>query len=93
MINISAYLQFYFWQRVLYLDHEVSWPSSKERSAHWVGVPYNIGDKLTFWLIDDQSKQLIARSVVRPFSNNQRVKWDPKLDTTSKRHTAHNGGM
>ena len=28
--DISAYLQFRFWARVLYLDHEEKWPSSNE---------------------------------------------------------------
>ena len=32
--DIHAYLQFTFWQPILYLDHEQSWPSSKERSGH-----------------------------------------------------------
>ena len=31
--DISAYLQFTFWQPILYLDHEAVWPSFKERSG------------------------------------------------------------
>ena len=54
--DISAYLQFTFWQPVLYLDHEAVWPASKERAARWVGNTHGIGDALTFWVIDDQSK-------------------------------------
>ena len=77
--DISAYLQFTFWQPVLYLDHEAEWPSSKERSGRWVGLAQGIGDLLTFWILDDQSKHLLARSVVRPFKDNMRVKWDPDL--------------
>ena len=68
--DISVYLQFTFWQPILYLDHESNWPSSKERSGRWVGVAHNIGDALTFWILDDQNKQLLARSVVRPFCHN-----------------------
>jgi hypothetical protein len=34
---------------------------------------------LTFWILDDQSKLILARSVVRPFTENLRVKWDPAL--------------
>ena len=77
--DISAWLQFSFWQLVLYLDHEEVWPASKERSGRWVGVTENIGDQLTYWILDEQSKQLLARSVVRPMNNNRRVKWDPNL--------------
>ena len=72
--DISADLQFSFWQPILYLDNEHSWPSSKEHPRHWLGVCHNIGDALTYWVLDDQSKQVLARSVVRPFHSNKWVK-------------------
>src|SRR5687767_4121920 len=90
--DISAFLQFTFWQPILYLDHESHWPESKERSARWVGVAHNIGDALTFWILDDQSKYLLARSVVRPFNQNLRVKWDPSLVHDQEKDTATHGG-
>jgi hypothetical protein len=77
--DISPWLQFEFYQCILYLDNENSWPSSKERAGRWMGVCENIGDFLTFWVLDDQSKQLLSRSVVRPNNRNLRVKWDPAL--------------
>ena len=82
--DISAYLQFTFWEPVLYLDHEQSWTSSKERSGHWLGIAHNIGDALTFWVFDDQSKHLLARSVLRPCHHNHRVTWDPTLAEPAK---------
>ena len=91
--DISAYLQFQFWERVLYLDHEETWPSSKERTGYWVGVAHNIGDAMTYWIFDDQTKRLVARSVVRPFYSNKCVKWDPSLATVPIKHTARNGGI
>ena len=54
-------------------------------------MAHNIGDSLTYWILDDQSKQVLARSVVCPFYENHHVKWDPTLIPMSK-HTAHNGG-
>src|SRR5687767_15242232 len=90
--DISVFLQFTFWQPILYLDHESHWPESKERSARWVGVAHNIGDALTFWVLDDQSKYLLARSVVRPFNQNLRVKWDPSLVHDQEKDTATHGG-
>ena len=72
--DISAFLQFQFWERVLYLDHEQSFPDSKERSGYWVGIAENIGDALTYLILDDQSKQLLARSVVQPYNRNLHVK-------------------
>ena len=90
--DISAYLQFKFWERVLYLDNESSWPESKERAGYWVGVAHNVGDALTYYIYDDQMKCLLARSVVRPYHSNHRVKWDPALAEKELRHTARNGG-
>lgn len=81
--DISAYLQFTFWQPILYLDHEAEWPSSRERSGRWNGIAKSIGDVLTFWILDDQSKHILSRSVVRPFTENLRVKWDPAVTDIS----------
>lgn len=50
--DISAWLQFSFLQPVLYLDHEEVWPASRERTGRWVGVTENIGDQLTYWILD-----------------------------------------
>ena len=44
-----------------------------------------IEDLLTFWILDDQSKHILARSVVHPFTNNLRVKWDSALSDMSIR--------
>ena len=63
-----------------------------EQSGRWLGVAHNIGDALTFWILDDQSKQVLARSVLRPYQDNVRVKWDPAFITAPIKHTAQNGG-
>ena len=89
--DISAYLQHIFWEPVLYLDHEETWPSSKERAGRWVGIAHNIGDTLTYWILDDQTNCLLAQSVVRPLHSNKRVKWDPNVPKISL-YTAHSGG-
>ena len=82
--DISAYLQHAFWDPILYLDHEETWPNTKERPGRWLGIAHNIGDCLTYWVLDDQTKRVLARSVIRPFSHNRRVKWDPLLAPTDK---------
>ena len=46
--DISAYLQYTFWQPVLILDHEAVWPSTNARAGRWLGVAHNIGDAMTF---------------------------------------------
>ena len=90
--DISPWLQFTFWQPILYLDSEDCWPASKERSGFWLGVAENIGDFLTYWILDAQSHQVLARSVVRPFNNNRRVTWDPSLGPSKIPNTAQHGG-
>ena len=90
--DISAFLQFIWFQKVLYLDHEGDWPASKERVGRFVGITQNIGDHLTYWIYDEQSKQVLARSVVRPLSDNLKVKFDPTLSRLPKR-TASIGGI
>ena len=90
--DISPWLQFTFWQPILYLDNENTWPASKERSGYWLSVVDNIGDLLTYWIFDDQSHQVLARSVVRPFRNNRCVKWDPALCPTRPHVTTQHEG-
>ena len=62
------------------------------KDQQWARVAHGIGDTLTFWVLDDQSKQLLARSVVRPFNQNLRVKWDPSLIDNQEKSTANHGG-
>ena len=90
--DISAYLLFKFWEPILYLDPEASWPSSKEKTARFLCVAEHIGDALTFWIYDEASGEILARSVVRRKSRNKRVLWDPSLQVKSSRQTASNGG-
>ena len=77
--DISAYLQFQFWDKLLVLDTEESWPASKEKAARYLGVAHNIGDHLTFLVYDESTRYVLARSVVRPAGGNKRVSWDPTL--------------
>ena len=91
--DISPWLQFTFWQPILYLDSEDSWPSSKERVGYWLGIADNIRDFLTFWIMDTQTKQVLARSVIRPYNQNARVHWDPDLQRPQSHDTAQLGGV
>ncbi len=34
---------------------------------------------MTFWILYDHSKYILAQSVVHPFTKNLRVMWDPTL--------------
>jgi hypothetical protein len=56
-----------------------------------VGIAHNIGDALTYWIFDEQTKHVYAQSVVQPYRSNNRVKFDPQLDSKGSTHTAHSG--
>lgn len=64
--DVSALLHFRWWEPVYYLDDDGQFPAdSKEKSGRWVGVAENVGDALTWWILTDDTKQVIPRSVVR----------------------------
>jgi len=44
----------------LFLDTEESWPATREHPGRWLGVAHNVGDELTYWVLDDQSKQVFT---------------------------------
>jgi hypothetical protein len=53
-------------QPVYYEDHEMGFPSrSIEKRGRWAGVCNHIGDTLTYWVLTDDTQQLIVRSNVR----------------------------
>jgi len=82
--DISAYLQFQFWERVYYLEAGEKFPSTKQQAARWVGVAHNVGDALTFRLITEDTEQEIEQGVVIPakYAHDKTVHWDPTLDNT-----------
>ena len=57
--DISAFLQFYFWQKVLFRQ-EVSFPNSNERAGFFVGIAHNTGDKMTFKILDADTGEITS---------------------------------
>ena len=46
--DVSAFLQFEWWEQVYYLDDDgTGFPNSKEKIGHWCGPTENCGDALT----------------------------------------------
>ena len=62
--DISAYLMFTFWEKILYLDPESKYPSSKEAPGRFLGVARSSGDALTFVVLSEHDTVLV-RSVIR----------------------------
>ena len=75
--DISALLQFSFYQPIFYYEKE-SFPSSKEHLGWWVGVAESQGDALTYHVLTIDN-QVITKFVLRPADNplhpNCRVKF------------------
>jgi hypothetical protein len=66
-IDISAFLTFRFFERVYYHNPSTSFPQTKEQTGYWLGVAHSIGDALTYYVLNDTTKRVLVRSVVRPY--------------------------
>mgnify|MGYP000122619888 CR=1 FL=1 len=79
---------FQFNEKVLYLDVESSFPSSKELPGCFAGVAQNAGDKLTFKVLTDDTEQIICCSIIcsatDALTSNRRVSFDPALNLEPK---------
>ena len=62
--DVSALLHFHWWQPVYYAEQEGTFAKSKEKLGRWVGVAENAGDVFTWWILTDDTKQVIPRSMV-----------------------------
>jgi len=62
--DISAYLQFRFYECVYYLDLDNKFPSTKYKPAQWLKVAHNVRDTMTFCLLSKDTEQVIERSTV-----------------------------
>ena len=62
--DISAYILFTFWEKILYLDSEQSYPNSKEVPGYFLGVAKHSGDALTFNILTLHGT-ILTRSVIR----------------------------
>ena len=70
-IDISAYIQFEWWEPVYYLEtDDPSFPNSKEKQGYFCGVAENTGDLMTFKIYVPDTHQIIHRSVLRSAAND-----------------------
>ena len=79
--DISPYVDFHFWQDVF-----VEVPGGGEQLAHWCGPSHKQGDFLTYFVLLEDTKQLVTRSNARYakdplFSNQSQHPAPPDGDT------------
>ena len=68
--DISPLLAFWWYQPVYYQSYDKGFPSkTNEKLGRWVGVAENKGDLMTFWIMDETTRMVVARSNVRPVSD------------------------
>jgi hypothetical protein len=68
--DISAFLQFRFYEHVYYLDPDQKFPGTKEKTGYWLGVADHVGDRLCFHILTTDTHRVIERSVVRSASSD-----------------------
>ena len=82
--DISHLLLFYWFQPVLYLDPEATFPETKEKAGYFVGFADGSGDALTFKILTEDLKTVLVRSVVRPANStknrNRRVTFKSDIE-------------
>ena len=74
--DTSKCLHYHWWQQVYYLNHDTPYPSqSREKLGCWCGWADDHGDILTYWVLTDDTKQLIPVSDICPahLGPNQRA--------------------
>ena len=65
--DTSKCLHYHWWQPVYYLDHNAAYPSqSREKLGRWCGWADDHGDILTYWILTEDTKQLMPASDIRP---------------------------
>lgn len=64
-LDVSALMQFHWYEPVLFYDKNQSFPHSRELPGHFVGIAEHCGDALTFQILTTDTRAVILRSVVR----------------------------
>ena len=79
--DISALLQYTFYQPVYFKEPDTNFPSeSPERKGYWVGIAEHCGDALTYLVLTDKTSKIIPRSGLRPAHKKApNVRADPDI--------------
>jgi hypothetical protein len=87
--DISAYLNFHWWEPVRYSANSTSLDQTNERAGRFVGVADTVGDALTYWILDEETHRVVARSIVtaRKDDLNPNLRLGmPDVNATSEGH-------
>ena len=65
--EISAYILFTFWEKILYHEPASKYPGCRELPGYFLGIAKSVGDALTFTILSETHARL-NRSVIRSAS-------------------------
>jgi len=76
--DISALVQFRFYEPVYFKDKGKHYPSSSdERAGYWVGIADNCGDALTYLILTKDTLKVVPRSAVRSGLDKPNLRLEP----------------
>jgi hypothetical protein len=78
--DISAFLQFRWWEPVYYQTGGSKFSTSKEALGRFVGIAEHQGDVLTYLILTDDTLQVITRSSVRSALGAEDTNWRASTD-------------
>lgn len=80
--DISAFLHYHWWQPVYFQAKGETFPTTKERMGRWLGVARNVGDALTYYVLAQDTKELVIRSVLRAANEveTQNIRANPAFE-------------
>jgi hypothetical protein len=87
--DISPLLHYRWWEPVYYYDDDAKFPSeSREKRGRWCGVAENIGDVLTYYILTEDTGQVIAKSVIKSALDPQNINYRAEFpsDTPQERN-------
>ena len=80
----SKCLHYHQWQPIYYLDPEGGYLSTtQEKKGQWCGWTDDIGNVLTYWVLTDDTKQLIPVSDIHPASTRPNMQAETGNSTPS----------
>ena len=63
--DISAFLQFRFYERIYYLNPDAKFPETKEHLGYWLGIADHVGNRMCYHILTADTHRVIERSVIR----------------------------
>jgi len=89
--DISGLIQHHFWDQVYYKDFEHGFPAEggNEKKGRWMGRALDYGDKMCYYILTDDTEQLIVRSMVRSATETDRPNraFPPEPEDLNRKHT------